>query len=148
MAIADLSEDRLQWRMPIARLSPRIAGLPTAAPGASHQPAAHQARRVARLRRNAFPQTFGDRTAVRAASGSAASRHRHGPGRTIFGKIRSARAPERLTGALRFRAGDAALRMIVDEAHRLHEGMDRSRTDKSPAALLQILRHRNGRRRG
>ena len=35
--------------------------------------------------------------------------------------------------------------MIVDEAHGLHEGVDRGRTDKTPAAFLQVLRDRRRR---
>lgn len=53
--------------------------------------------------------------------------------------MRSARPHEPGPHLLHFRAGDAALRMIIDETHSLHEGMDRGRADKGPSTLLQIL---------
>jgi hypothetical protein len=34
--------------------------------------------------------------------------------------------------------------MVVDQPHRLHEGVDRGRADELPAALLQVLRQRDG----
>src|SRR3546814_15814080 len=49
----------------------------------------------------------------------------------------SARPNESGPHLLDFRAGDAALGMIVNEAHGLHEGMDRGRADKGPSTLLQ-----------
>src|SRR3546814_9359790 len=49
----------------------------------------------------------------------------------------SARPNESGPHLLDFRAGDAALAMIVNEAHGLHEGMDRGRADKGPSPLLQ-----------
>jgi hypothetical protein len=60
--------------------------------------------------------------------------------------MQSARSHEPDPHLFRFRAGDAALGMIVNEAHGLRESMDGGRADKGPSALLQILRHGNGRR--
>ena len=38
----------------------------------------------------------------------------------------------------------AAFDVVVDEAHRLHERIHRGRADETPAAALQVLRHRDG----
>src|SRR5581483_3032979 len=61
------------------------------------------------------------------------------------------------TGSLEGRArtrdlgsDDAAFDMIVDQPHRLHEGIDRRRTDERPALLFELLRQDDrlrGRRR-
>lgn len=62
---------------------------------------------------------------------------------------RSATRPlERSSGPVDPGAGDTAFCMIVDEAHSLHEGMDRGRTNEGPSAFLHILRHGHRRRGG
>ena len=60
----------------------------------------------------------------------------------------SCRPPERLPLAFDLGAAVAAVEVVVDEAHRLHEGVDRRRADEGPAALLQVLRQRRRFRRG
>lgn len=123
--------------MPIARLSPRIASFPTADSG--HRISPPRIRRGAWASRGATLSRKPSAIAPLFVPQRARLHRAIAMGRTIFGKIRSGRPPERLTGALRFRAGDAAFGMIVDEPHRLHEGMDRGGADERPAALLQIL---------
>ena len=44
------------------------------------------------------------------------------------------------------RAKRAAVQVIVDQAHRLHERVHRRRSDEAPAALLEILRQRDATR--
>src|SRR5688572_540971 len=43
---------------------------------------------------------------------------------------------------------DAGIDVIVDEPHRLHEGVHSGRADELPAEFLQIFRERHGLRRG
>ena len=63
-------------------------------------------------------------------------------GRHVFSEDGAAggRGPRRLRGE---RAHVAAFEVVVDQAHRLHERVDRGRADEAPAALLQVLRHRH-----
>src|SRR5687768_6427110 len=42
--------------------------------------------------------------------------------------------------ALDLRTHEAIIDVIVDEAHRLHEGITGGRTDEGPATLFEILR--------
>ena len=48
-------------------------------------------------------------------------------------------ADERLAFLLHPVAAHTTLEMVVDQAHRLHEGVDGGRADKAPAAFLQLL---------
>src|SRR5215207_1730762 len=47
-----------------------------------------------------------------------------------------------LARELQGRAGVACLEVVVDEAHRLHEGVDRGRADEAPPAPLELLGER------
>src|SRR5512138_2763631 len=63
--------------------------------------------------------------------------------------FRSAPRPlELLARPLCSGADDAALGVVVDEAHGLHEGVGRGGADEAPALLLQVLRQRDRGRRG
>src|SRR5690606_8792976 len=60
------------------------------------------------------------------------------------GRYRSGRPPEAASLLLHFGAADATLDVVVDQAHRLHEGVDRGGADERPAPLLQVLRQPSG----
>ena len=57
------------------------------------------------------------------------------------------RSLEFLACALDLRPDHAVLDVVVDQPHRLHEGIDRGRPDELPALLLELLRQRDGFRR-
>src|SRR5712671_979935 len=58
------------------------------------------------------------------------------------------RTPEALARALDLASDHAARDMIVDQAHRLHEGIYGCGSDEFPAQLLQVFREGNRLRRG
>ena len=74
------------------------------------------------------------RAAVQAARGGCRGQL-HALAVPIAGERRS-RGPARPPRAV------AAVKMVVHEAHRLHERVDRGRADEAPAAALQVLRQR------
>ena len=74
-----------------------------------------------------------------ATSRAAARPRRRARSRTIGPCRRRQRGPR----GLHQRPRVAALEVVVDQAHRLHEGVDRGRADEAPAAPLQVLRQRD-----
>src|SRR5688572_18573050 len=60
----------------------------------------------------------------------------------------SPRLPEYLPRLLAFCPDHTPLDMVVDQAHRLHEGVDGRGADEFPAVLLERLRQRGRLRRG
>src|SRR6185503_3922116 len=72
---------------------------------------------------------------------------RASPGRRSRSLVRT-RPLETLPGGLDFGSDHTFFNVIIDQPHRLHEGIDRGRPDKFPALFLQVLRQGNrGRRR-
>ena len=118
----------------------RAGAAPAAWPGPGSPTATTGSTRPGGRRRHPDP----DPAVLRSQGAGCPQRLRAG---SLRQGVRAAGPGQRLPLRLRYGADGAALEVVVDQAHGLHEGVDGGRADEAPAAALQFLAERGQFRR-